>query len=128
MFITKKNILTHIMVGSSILFFVLAQLSCMQQGDSVMNERVLTKKEIIRIGGKALQDKYDLDINKCRITYDNGNKIWKKYYEQYYPNLTGHDYQAVKFDILGTLKIGGGPYWVCVDRITGEVLVTYMGI
>lgn len=98
-----------------------------------ISERDLTKKQIVQIAKKVLHErygaeKYGLDVNNCRIKYDKKNKIFNKYYLEYYPNLVGHSYQAVCFNPVGQLQIGGGPYWICIDRKTGEVLMTDVGM
>jgi hypothetical protein len=88
-----------------------------------MGKESLTKKEIIQIAKNFLEEKSGKQTSGLRLYYDNKNKVWNKYYAGYYPKLKGHNYQAVKFEQTGTLTQGGGPYWVCVDKETGEVLV-----
>lgn len=87
----------------------------------------ISKKELIQIACKTLEDKYNLNTENCRIRYDRGNKVWEKYFLKDYPKLKDRDYQAIEFALIG-LRIGGGPYWVCIDRVTGEVIIISMGI
>ncbi|MFX0198182.1 MAG: hypothetical protein ACFFCW_18855 [Candidatus Hodarchaeota archaeon] len=93
-----------------------------------MSSGDLTKKEIIQIARKAIEERYGEQTSGLKMYYDNGNKVWKKYYAKDYPNLIGYNYQAVQFTSTGTLAPGGGPFWVCVNKGTGEVLVTYKGM
>ena len=59
--------------------------------------------------------------------YDKNNKVFNKYYLEDYPHLVDKDYQAVRITIPGPLTPGNGPNWICVDRVTGEVLLIIFG-
>jgi hypothetical protein len=129
-----KSLIFGSIVGILILCFV---LSCPfskyedtepKKGEIEVTQKILSKKELIQIAGKAVKDRCGLDVDKCRITYDTGNKIWNKYYAENFPNLIGRDYQAICFERTGQLQIGGGPYWICIDKKTGEVLQMDVGM
>ena len=95
----------------------------------------LSKESILKIAGNALKKEYGLDANNCNVWYDKKNKHWVKYYAKDYPKLVGHSYLAINFSKKYERwferfqsHIGGGPYWICVDRTTGEILASYGGM
>ena len=89
----------------------------------------MTKERMIQIASKKLKEQYDLDTDKCHITYDKDNKIWNEYYAKYHSELNGHDFQAIRFSLpTNTTTMGGGPYWICIDRQCGKVLAIDIGI
>ncbi len=122
----KKVTLLRLVKTGLIFCVILSALyfSCTKCSDSNANGGDLTKQEIIQIARKIIEERYGENTNGYRIFYDDGNKTWGKNYAEYYPNLVGQNYQAVQFDGTGILQQGGGPYWVCIERKTGEVLVT----
>ena len=110
-------------------------LSCADRGGETVRpgavngeKRMLTKNELIAIARETLEDKCGLDTKGLRITYDTDNRIWAEYYAEDYPSLANRDYQAVRFERRGSLAPGGGPYWVCIDTHTGEVLELNLGM
>jgi len=131
-----KKIKLFVMIASCCLIFCIALiLSCIKCGNNNIQkrgveicERELTKKQIIQIASKAFEERFGLDVDKCRITYDRKNKIWNKYYAEYYPHFVDKNYQAVRLSRTGQLQIGGGPYWICIDKKTGEVLQMDVGM
>ena len=125
----KKVSLLRLIEAGLIFCVILSTLyiACTKCSDSntngVIDSGGLTKQEIIRIARKIIEERYGDKTDGFRVFYDNGNKTWDKNYVEYYPNLVGQNYQAVQFDGTGILQQGGGPFWVCVERKTGEVLV-----
>ena len=115
-----------------LLFYIVSCSECTdrntQEVFNKMNEGKLTSQEIVQIASNVIEERYSLKTSELKVYYDKENKIWNKYYAKHYPNLIEYDYQAIRFNRTGTLTIGGGPYWVCVDRETGEVLVSCKGM
>jgi hypothetical protein len=89
----------------------------------------LSKKELTEIANKFFEENCHLDTNNCTVRFDRGNKTWNEYYAQRYPVLTGREYQAIECNVKRKQFMqGGGPYWVCIDTITGEVLAGDAGM
>ncbi len=79
---------------------------------------VLSKEQIVQIAnGAARRHGYD----PKEMVYDEGNVAWKKEPRGPWPELEGHDFQAVEYWHRSLYTAGGG-IWVLVDRNTGEVL------
>ena len=122
-------------LGFCMMLSLLCVLSCVKCGEE-NSEEVLNKtdngdteeKRLIQIAGKAIEGRYGVQTSGFKLFYDHGNKVWKEHYAAEYPNLNGYDYQAIRFQPTGALRPGGGPFWVCVNRKNGEVLVTDVGM
>ena len=94
-----------------------------------IDSRELSKQEMILIASQVLNEKYDLKIEECTVKYDKNNKIWNKYYAERYPELNRGAYQAIRFTPdSNSIEMGGGPYWICVDKINGEILKIDIGM
>ena len=87
----------------------------------------LSKAELVNMAVSAFRDHYGANAGRFIVKYDKGNKTWNEYYAQFFPELKGVDYQAIVVNRTGELSPGGGPFWVCIDKKTGEVLVTDAG-
>ena len=88
----------------------------------LIEKGVLSKKQLIMIAKKAIMEELNMDPESGKLYFDNGNKIWNKYFAEKYPNLSNYDYQAIRFVRNGPITIGGGSCWMCIDKKTGEVL------
>lgn len=85
-----------------------------------LGKEFLTKEDIISIANEVAK-KYCVDFNERYLKYDKDNKRWYNRFSDTDPNLVGHEFQVVLYersDILST----GGPFWICIDKKTGEVL------
>ena len=91
-------------------------------------EGTLTKKEIMLIAKKAFETELDLNVDEGGLKYDKENKVWDEFYAEYYPEISNRDYQAVKFTRPPPITIGGGPFWVLIDKRTGEIITFYIGM
>jgi hypothetical protein len=98
----------------------------------------LSKKEIILIANKEAQEHgYEIGRmpDKYKVVYDVDNLMWKKRFLDTDPNnrhsnidltdLKDHDYQVVIYKLRSFppfVGYVGGPFWICIDKKTGEVL------
>lgn len=93
----------------------------------------MSKKAIAEIAIKEFVKRTNKDAGQYTTRFDGGNEEWNKYYLQYYPDLKGKNYQAIRLikkqkEWIRTPTIGGGPNWMCIDRKTGQALAIYVGM
>ena len=92
----------------------------------------LTKKQLLLIAKTAFKENLNelhLEVDKGKVVFDRENKVWNKYYAERYPHLSNYDYQVIQFFPQGTkLTMGGGPFWVCIDKKTGQILQFDIGL
>ncbi len=96
---------------------------CRQKRDAGGEMMRLSRSELIEIAKGSLENTLKKNVEDYAVTFDKGNKTWLKYYADRYPNLSHYDCQAICFTLRSpNPQLGGGPIWVCIDRITGDVL------
>jgi len=82
---------------------------------------VLSKEKIIKIADRAAR-RHGRKPEDCIVIYDEENAYWTRNVNARgpWPELEGHDYQAVIYNYR--VPRPSGSLWVLVDRNTGNVL------
>jgi hypothetical protein len=89
------------------------------KGQTEMTNITLSKEQIIEIANRAAR-RHGCNPEEMDVIYDEGNAGWRSIAVGPWPELEGHDFQAVVYWHRPPIPEGG--LWVLVDRNTGQVL------